>query len=133
MPAPRPWRTAATPPYARRRSRYAPPREIADAVVTVGSAVVVEPGATNVIARRTTGRVAARDPDTERLAHLERAVSQAADEAAQAHGCDTHLDVTMRIDPVACDPVLRDVLGRAAAGAPSLPSGAGHDAQVLAR
>jgi beta-ureidopropionase / N-carbamoyl-L-amino-acid hydrolase len=30
------------------------------------------------------------------------------------------------------DPGLRDVLGRAAPGAPSLPSGAGHDAQVLA-
>ena len=39
----------------------------------------------------------------------------------------------MRIDPVACDVGLRDVLARAAVGAPSLPSGAGHDAQVLAR
>ena len=108
-------------------------REIADAVVTVGSAIAVEPGATNVIARRTTVRVDARAPDSERLATLEQAVWQAADEAARAHGCEAQLDVTMRIEPVACDPGLRDVLGRAAAGAPSLPSGAGHDAQVLAR
>jgi allantoate deiminase len=106
---------------------------IAGAVVTVGSAVVVEPGATNVIARRTTMRVDARAPDSGRLAGLEAALWQAADEAAQAHGCEAQMDVTMRIDPVACDPGLRDVLERAAAGAPSLPSGAGHDAQVLAR
>jgi hydantoinase/carbamoylase family amidase len=108
-------------------------REIADAVVTVGSAVALEPGAANVIARRATVRVDARAPDGERLAALERAVRRAADEAAGTHRCQTQVDVTMRIDPVACDPGLRDVLARAAAGAPSLPSGAGHDAQVLAR
>jgi allantoate deiminase len=107
--------------------------EIADAVVTVGSAVAVEPGAANVIARRTTVQVDVRAPDAERLAALERAVRGAADEAARAHGCEAQVDVTMRIDPVACDPDLRDVLERAAAGAPSLASGAGHDAQVLAR
>jgi allantoate deiminase len=108
-------------------------REIAGAVVTVGSAIAVEPGAANVIARRTTVRVDARAPDAGRLAALEEAVWRAADGAAQAHGCETQVDVTMRIDPVACDPGLRDILGRAAAGAPSLPSGAGHDAQVLAQ
>ena len=108
-------------------------REIPDAVVTVGSAIAVEPGAANVIARRTTVRVDARAPDAERLAALERTISKVAEEAAQAHGCEAQVNVTMRIDPVACDPELRDVLGRAAAGAPSLPSGAGHDAQVLAR
>ena len=39
---------------------------IAGAVVTVGSAVGVEPGATNVIARRATVRVDARAPDADR-------------------------------------------------------------------
>ena len=108
-------------------------REIPDTVVTVGSAIAVEPGAANVIARRATVRVDARAPDAERLAALERVISKVAGGAAQAHGCEAQVNVTMRIDPVACDPELRDVLGRAAAGAPSLPSGAGHDAQVLAR
>ena len=108
-------------------------RGIPDAVVTVGSAIAVEPGAANVIARRTTVRVDARAPDAGRLAALERAVWEAADAAARMHDCQTQVDVTMRIDPAACDPALRDVLGRATAGAPSLPSGAGHDAQVLAR
>ena len=107
--------------------------QIDDAVATVGSAIAVEPGATNVIARRTTVRVDARAPDADRLAALEGAIREAADTAAAAHGCEAQLDVSMRIDPVACDAGLRDVLGRAAAGAPSLPSGAGHDAQVLAR
>jgi allantoate deiminase len=107
--------------------------DIPDAVATIGSAIVVEPGATNVIARRTTVRVDARAPDAERLTALEQALVRAADEAAQAHGCEARMDVTMRIEPVACDPGLRDVLERAAAGAPSLPSGAGHDAQVLAQ
>ncbi|HEX5557061.1 MAG TPA: Zn-dependent hydrolase [Gaiellales bacterium] len=108
-------------------------REIADAVLTVGSPVAVEPGAANVIARRTTVRVDARAPDAKRLAALEQAVWRAADDAARAHGCEAEVDVTMRIDPVACDPSLCAVLERAAARAPSLPSGAGHDAQVLAR
>jgi len=108
-------------------------RGIPDAVVTVGSAIAVEPGAANVIARRTTVRVDARAPDAGRLAALERAVWEAADAAARMHDCQAQVDVTMRIDPAACDPALRDVLGRATAGAPSLPSGAGHDAQVLAR
>src|SRR5204862_2834783 len=94
---------------------------------------VVEPGATNVIARRTTVRVDARAPDAERLAALEQGLWRAADEAAQVHGCEAEVHVTMRIDPVACDRGLRDVIERAAADAPSLPSGAGHDAQVLAR
>ena len=106
---------------------------IADAVVTVGSAIAVEPGATNVIARRTAVRLDARAPDGGRLAALERVIREAAGTAARTHGCEAHVDVSMRIDPVACDADLREVLGRAAAGAPSLPSGAGHDAQVLAR
>ena len=108
-------------------------RGIPDAVVTVGSAIAVEPGAANVIARRTTVRVDARAPDAGRVAALERAVCEAADAAARMHDCEAQVHVTMRIDPAACDPALRDVLGRATAGAPSLPSGAGHDAQVLAR
>ena len=108
-------------------------RGIPDAVLTVGSAIAVEPGAANVIARRTTVRVDARAPDAGRVAALERAVCEAADAAARMHDCEAQVHVTMRIDPAACDPALRDVLGRATAGAPSLPSGAGHDAQVLAR
>jgi hydantoinase/carbamoylase family amidase len=106
---------------------------IRDAVATVGSAIAVEPGAANVIARRTTVRVDARAPDAERLAALEQALRRAADEAARSHGCEARMDATMRIDPVACDPGVRAALERAAPGAPSLPSGAGHDAQVLAR
>lgn len=107
-------------------------RRIPGAVVTVGSDVHMDPGATNVIARRAAVTVDARAPDAARLDELELALRAAAAAAATAGGCRETVTVTMRIEPVACDPAVCDVLERAAPSAPRLPSGAGHDAQILA-
>jgi hydantoinase/carbamoylase family amidase len=107
-------------------------RELPGAVVTVGSDVRLEPGAANVIARRASVTLDARAPDAAALAGLEGALRRAAEDVAHAHGCSGRATVTMRIEPVACDAGVLAVLQRAAPGAPSLPSGAGHDAQVLA-
>jgi N-carbamoyl-L-amino-acid hydrolase len=107
-------------------------REMPGAVVTVGSDVRLEPGAANVIARRASVTVDARAPDASALAELEQALRRAVEDVARAHGCSGTAAVSMRIEPAACDPAVRDVLQRAAPDAPTLPSGAGHDAQVLA-
>jgi hydantoinase/carbamoylase family amidase len=107
-------------------------REIPDAVVTVGGPVRVEPGAANVIARRAVVVVDARAPDRERLDRLHRALSDVAQRCAADHGCSFAADVLLSVAPVACAESVRAALARALPTAPELPSGAGHDAQVLA-
>jgi acetylornithine deacetylase/succinyl-diaminopimelate desuccinylase-like protein len=91
-----------------------------DAVATVGS-IAVEPAAANVVPRRATVSVDARAPDVERLDHLLAAIN---------------LEPSLRTEPVAMDgsvrALLRDELGRTGLPLVELPSGAGHDAGVLA-
>jgi hydantoinase/carbamoylase family amidase len=90
------------------------------AVATVGS-LEVEPGVVNVIPARVTLAVDARAPDAERFQKLIEGLG---------------LEPTYRMEPVAMAPELRAALlaelearGVAQVG---LPSGAGHDAGVLA-
>jgi acetylornithine deacetylase/succinyl-diaminopimelate desuccinylase-like protein len=93
---------------------------IPDAVATVGR-VNVEPGFGNVIPGRARVAVDARAPDTERLDRLVR---------------ELELDPTFRLQPVAMAPEPRDALrgelDERAIPYLELPSGAGHDAAVLA-
>jgi allantoate deiminase len=93
---------------------------IEDAVATVGL-IEVEGGAVNVVPGRVRLTVDARAPDTERLDRLLVA---------------TGLDPEPRNAPVAMDEsvraVLREEIERFGLPAPELPSGAGHDAGVLA-
>jgi acetylornithine deacetylase/succinyl-diaminopimelate desuccinylase-like protein len=90
------------------------------AVATVGR-LEVEPGAANVVPGRVRLTVDVRAPDEERLTRL-------------LHELD--LDPGMDLAPVELSPSIRDVLReeieRLAAPAAELPSGAGHDAGVLA-
>jgi acetylornithine deacetylase/succinyl-diaminopimelate desuccinylase-like protein len=95
-------------------------RAIDGAVATVGR-VEVEPGGVNVIPGRVRMTVDARAPDAERLERLLEAIG---------------VDTQPRNEPVAMDEGVRAVLrgeldGRDLA-APELPSGAGHDAGILA-
>jgi acetylornithine deacetylase/succinyl-diaminopimelate desuccinylase-like protein len=91
-----------------------------DAVATVGR-VTVEPGAANVIPGRAVVAVDARALEPARLDRL------VADLALEPH---------MRVEPVAMSERVRAALRDAAAArgvaAPELPSGAGHDAGILA-
>jgi acetylornithine deacetylase/succinyl-diaminopimelate desuccinylase-like protein len=93
---------------------------IPDAVATVGR-VKVEPGFGNVIPGRATVAVDARAPDAERLRRLVR---------------ELELEPTFRLEPVemASEPrrALRDELEGRGVPYVALPSGAGHDAAVLA-
>jgi allantoate deiminase len=90
------------------------------AVATVGR-LEVEPGALNVIPDRVTVSVDARAPDPDRFAGLIAAIG---------------LEPSYRVEPVAmAEPVravLRTELERRALPLVELPSGAGHDAGILA-
>ena len=90
------------------------------AVATVGQ-IEVEPGGSNVIPSRARISVDARAPDAERLDELVRAIG---------------FDPEQRNAPSPLDPALRELLATeiAARGLPAieLPSGAGHDAGILA-
>jgi N-carbamoyl-L-amino-acid hydrolase len=105
------------------------------ALATVGK-VAAEPGAVNAISSSVTAWLDARAPDQARLhSVVERVLAQArAAATAQGVGLDASQEsVTPAVD---FDAVLRDrlVATLAAAGirAPVLPTGAGHDAGVLA-
>jgi allantoate deiminase len=106
-----------------------------DAVATVGQ-VAVAPGAANVIPGQVTMSVDARHPDDVRRAEVLAGVREIVAEVAERRGVDAVVEAVHDERSVKCDPALADRLRRAAAaiglGPPSLPSGAGHDAAVLA-
>ena len=104
-------------------------------VATVGE-LAAEPGASNVIPGRAVlsldlrhGDDAAREAARERLRQLATAIGAARNVVAD-------FSVVQETSAVACDPELSDLLAEAVAGAghhvERLPSGAGHDAAVLA-
>jgi acetylornithine deacetylase/succinyl-diaminopimelate desuccinylase-like protein len=93
---------------------------VKDAVATVGQ-LEVEPGGTNVIPSRVTFSLDVRAPDAERLSRVIAAVG---------------IEDAGRTEPVAMSDAVRGALRAAieARGLPvvELPSGAGHDAGILA-
>jgi beta-ureidopropionase / N-carbamoyl-L-amino-acid hydrolase len=105
------------------------------ALATFGK-VIAEPGAANAISSSVRCWLDARAPSSKVLDLVVGAVSEVAAEAAGMHGVGFELRQESFTPPVSFDPALRDrVAGAlAAAGqrAPVLPTGAGHDAGVLA-
>jgi beta-ureidopropionase / N-carbamoyl-L-amino-acid hydrolase len=105
------------------------------ALATFGK-VIAEPGAANAISSSVRCWLDARAPSSKVLDLVVAAVSEVAAEAAGMHGVGFELRQESFTPPVSFDPALRDrVAGAlAAAGqrAPVLPTGAGHDAGVLA-
>ncbi|GIJ29265.1 Zn-dependent hydrolase [Micromonospora qiuiae] len=101
-----------------------------DAHATVGR-VAVEPNATNAIPSRVTGWLDARAADPETLAGLVEAVRAKVVERARRDGTRVTLTEESASPLVAFDGGLADRLTRLLE-APVLPTGAGHDAGVLA-
>jgi allantoate deiminase len=104
-------------------------------VATVGS-IAVEPGAVNVVAGRAVASLDVRHPaDRMREAAVER-LSKVARELATRRGLTLKWEPRLDQPSVAMDPAVAAMLDRALeqSGAPShrMPSGAGHDAMVLA-
>ncbi|MFB9850136.1 allantoate amidohydrolase [Micromonospora andamanensis] len=101
-----------------------------DAHATVGR-VVVEPNATNAVPSRVTGWLDARAAEPDTLDGLVEAVRVKAGERARRDGTEVTLTEESATPLVAFDGGLADRLARLLA-APVLPTGAGHDAGVLA-
>jgi beta-ureidopropionase / N-carbamoyl-L-amino-acid hydrolase len=105
------------------------------ALATFGK-VIAEPGAANAISSSVHAWLDARGPDSSVLEAVVAAVSEAAAEAAARHGVEFELRQESFTPLVSFDPVLRDrirvVLPAAGRPPPVLPTGAGHDAGILA-
>ncbi len=106
------------------------------AVGTVGE-FRIEPGAVNVIPGRVTFTVELRDLDEARVARLDARILQ----RFESIGREEHVDIRCAVPEVSVaaltDPAFRRVIHDAASDAGlralELPSGAGHDAQNVAR
>ena len=105
-------------------------------VGTVGS-LALEPGVVNVIAGRAVLTVDLRDADAGRLSGAEASLAQYVEGLARETGVRIDVERLVRLDPVAFDPGLCALIEAAAQrrGIPSrrMTSGAGHDAQMIAR
>lgn len=137
---------AGTTPMVGRRDAFVAAAELAlqlrdaalgipGAVVTTGDVRIIRPAA-NVVPGRVELSVDARAPSDEALDELVAVVERAGGEIAARTGCDVDLERSWLIRPVRMAERVRVALADAAAAAGveavELPSGAGHDAGVLA-
>lgn len=107
-----------------------------DQVGTVG-ALTLSPNLVNVVANQARFTVDLRNTDNEILKQAERALADFVTQLAEEEGIEVERRTLARFDPVPFDPAMVD---RVEASARALghsvmrmPSGAGHDAQMLAR
>ena len=116
-------------------------RELASAagppmVATVGR-VTLAPNLVNVVAREAVVTVDLRHTDEAVLAAAEQDLLARAQAIADAEGITLATRVLARFEPVTFDPGVVDLVERAALArgrtTKRMPSGAGHDAQMLAR
>ncbi len=107
-----------------------------DTVWNIGN-FALTPGAANVIPARAEIALEIRDTDPDTMDALEERLRVLAGEHAQASGQAVAVTPTLDIAPAAMDPALGAEIASAAesldASYMRMPSGAGHDAMVLAR
>jgi N-carbamoyl-L-amino-acid hydrolase len=107
-----------------------------DQVATVGR-LDVHPNLVNVVPAAVTMTVDLRNTDEDALREAERRFARAVDELANAEGVTVATRSLARFEPVAFDDRMIDAVERAATelghSTRRMPSGAGHDAQMLAR
>ena len=118
--------------FARELSQRLGGRQLA----TVG-ALRLSPNLVNVIPQKAVFTVDLRNTDSAALAQAEAELHAHAARVAQAEGVRIASRALARFEPVAFDPVLVDLVERQARALgcshQRMPSGAGHDAQMLAR
>jgi beta-ureidopropionase / N-carbamoyl-L-amino-acid hydrolase len=105
-------------------------------VATVG-ALTLSPNLVNVVARRAVMTIDLRNTEEDRLQEAERRVFSYAEEVAAAEGVKLERRTLARFQPVAFEPRLvarvEGIAHELGLEVRRLPSGAGHDAQMLAR
>ncbi|WP_067541119.1 allantoate amidohydrolase [Nocardia crassostreae] len=104
---------------------------VPEARATVGR-LVPTPGGTNVIASQVDVWLDARLPEPGNVRELVAAITEQAQAAAELEGCGLEVVEQSFEGTADFDPRLRDELTALLGGAPVLPTGAGHDAAVLA-
>ena len=106
------------------------------AVVTMGQ-WNVNPGAVNVIPGEVNFSVDLRHPEEETLQRLSAAIRAQCEAIAQERNLSISIEITGKSLPGKMDPGLQTVLVKAAEACGAtwkwLPSGAGHDSQIMAR
>jgi hydantoinase/carbamoylase family amidase len=138
---------AGTTPMASRRDALAGAARIvlelrdearsgADMTANVGI-LTVAPGGFNVIPGTAEFTIDARAGDADGFLRAEKFVRDTLERVAAEEQLELEVNETHRKPPTPLDPELQDLLARAAAAegaiARSMPSGAGHDAMVLAK
>ena len=105
-------------------------------VATVGR-IVLHPNLVNVVAARATLTVDLRNTDDAVLAEAERRLFAHCDELERSEGVTIERRSLARFEPVEFDPAVIDLVEATARAhghsTLRMPSGAGHDAQMLAR
>ena len=105
-------------------------------VATVGQLDVV-PNLVNVVPSRVVFTIDLRNTDEAILEHAEQQVFAACKAYASDEGCEISLRTLARFEPVDFDPDMIDLVEATAQrlghSTRRMPSGAGHDAQMLAR
>ncbi|KAA2212783.1 Zn-dependent hydrolase [Teichococcus oryzae] len=100
--------------------------------------IVLEPGAPSIIPGKADVLFQFRDVSLEKLQDMEAALRRLVQESNRRERCQTELISISKATPALCDPaMMRALQGAAEALAPgkwqNMPSGAGHDAQYLAK
>jgi N-carbamoyl-L-amino-acid hydrolase len=107
-----------------------------DTVWNVGS-VAFKPGASNVVPSEAELVFQARDTSASAMDELERLVRQTAQECAALFNAEVEINRTLDTKPTKMSPLLTGLIQQASSdlgAAPmQMPSGAGHDAMVMAR
>lgn len=97
----------------------------------------IEPNVINVIPRKAVFTVDLRDPDEQRLQDAERRLAEFLEEVAQKEGVKITTERLVRFEPVVFDAQLADAIEASAERMGfthrRITSGAGHDAQMIAR
>ena len=123
---------AATAVFARELALELGPPQVA----TVGR-LELQPNLVNVVASQATFCVDVRNTDETILQTADRRIAEFVASAAEAEGCTVKSRTLARFEPVTFDARVVDLVESAAAGlghsVRRMPSGAGHDAQMLAR
>lgn len=114
------------------------PRICGERSVWTTGRIVLEPGAPSIIPGRAEVLFQFRDVSTDVLRRMEAALQMLVRESNRRERCHTTLETVSRATPALCDPAMMAALDAAAeAHAPGawqrMPSGAGHDAQYLAK
>ncbi|MBC9208802.1 Zn-dependent hydrolase [Roseomonas aerophila] len=114
------------------------PRICGERSVWTTGRIALEPGAPSIIPGRAEVLFQFRDVSTDVLRRMEAALQMLVRESNRRERCHTTLEIVSRATPALCDPAMMAALDAAAeAHAPGkwqrMPSGAGHDAQYLAK